>query len=241
MALAERDVDLALGVVAAAAAGQNGAPFSTELLDALLEAVPAECVDYVEWPFHKEPTFSISGGCEVWQGFDEIAEVMEVACATYPLRDIQLSTSVEPLRITDFVSAPAFRKTACYALIMRPFGIEHELKVWLPAPLGHARYFDFVREPGKDFSARDVEVLRLVRPHLARLRARWERTPRPAQLTERERDVLELVAQGLTNGEVARRLFISSTTVRTHLEHIYEKLGVRTRAGAVAAAFRAVS
>lgn len=139
------------------------------------------------------------------------------------------------------MSAPAFRKTACYALIMRPFGIEHELKVWLPAPLGHARYFDFVREPGKDFSARDVEVLRLVRPHLARLRARWERTPRPAQLTERERDVLELVAQGLTNGEVARRLFISSTTVRTHLEHIYEKLGVRTRAGAVAAAFRAVS
>ena len=183
----------------------------------------------------------MSRGFEVWRGLDEIAEAMEVACPTYPLRDIQLSTSVEPLRITDFVSARAFRKTACYALIMRPFGIEHELKLWLPAPPGHSRCFCLVRGPGTNFDDREVALLGLVRPHLARLRARWERAPRPAQLTERERDVLELVAQGLTNAEVARRLFISSTTVRTHLEHIYEKLGVCTRAGAVAAAFRAAS
>jgi DNA-binding CsgD family transcriptional regulator len=124
---------------------------------------------------------------------------------------------------------------------MRPFGVEHELKLWLPAPPRHARFFEFNRGPGSDFSDREVALLRLVRPHLARLRARWERAPRPAQLTERERDVLELVSQGLTNREVAARLFISSGTVRTHLEHIYEKLDVRTRAGAVAAAFRAAS
>jgi DNA-binding CsgD family transcriptional regulator len=65
--------------------------------------------------------------------------------------------------------------------------------------------------------------------------------PRAPQLTEREREVLGLVAQGLTNREVARRLFVSSATVRTHLEHAYEKLGVRTRAAAVAAAFRVAS
>jgi DNA-binding CsgD family transcriptional regulator len=241
MALAERDVRLALGIVAAAAEGQNGAPFGSELLDALLEAVPAECVEYVEWPFHEEPTFFVGRGSEVWQGLDEIAEVMEVACPTYPLRDVQLSTSVEPLRITDLVSARAFRNTAFYALLMRPFGVEHELKLWLPARPGYSNCFCFVRGPGSGFDEREVALLRLVRPHLARLRERWERAPRPAQLTERERDVLELVAQGLTNGEVARRLFISSTTVRTHLEHIYEKLGVHTRAGAVAAAFRAAS
>jgi len=80
-----------------------------------------------------------------------------------------------------------------------------------------------------------------VRLHLARLRARWEPALRPAQLTERELDVLELVAQGLTNRQVAARLFIATGTVRTHLEHVYEKLGVRTRAGAVAAAFRITS
>ena len=83
--------------------------------------------------------------------------------------------------------------------------------------------------------------LSLLRPHLARLRARWERRPHVPSLTERELDVLSLVAQGLTNREISRRLFISPATVRTHLEHIYEKLGVRTRAGAVNAAFRIAS
>jgi ATP/maltotriose-dependent transcriptional regulator MalT len=60
-------------------------------------------------------------------------------------------------------------------------------------------------------------------------------------LTERELDVLSLVAQGLTNRQISGRLFISPATVRTHLEHIYDKLGVRSRAGAVSAAFRRAS
>jgi DNA-binding CsgD family transcriptional regulator len=240
MALAERDVRLALAIVEAAAAGQNGSPFGTELLDALLEAIPALNVDYVEWKFHGEPSFGITRPYDIWPEHEELAELMTTACGSYPLRDVDHSRSVEPLRITDFVSTRAFRKTACYA-VMRPFGVEHELKLWLPAPPRHSRCFEFNRGPGSDFSDRDVALLRLVRPHLARLRARWERAPRPAQLTERERDVLELVSQGLTNREVAARLFISSGTVRTHLEHVYEKLGVRSRAGAVAAAFRAAS
>jgi ATP/maltotriose-dependent transcriptional regulator MalT len=60
-------------------------------------------------------------------------------------------------------------------------------------------------------------------------------------LTERELDVLSLVAQGLTNREISRQLFISPATVRTHLEHIYDKLGVRSRAGAVSAALHLAS
>ncbi|MGW4400027.1 response regulator [Amycolatopsis nivea] len=61
------------------------------------------------------------------------------------------------------------------------------------------------------------------------------RAPRPA-LTDRERDILEQLAQGVGNREIARRLFISEATVKTHLGRIYEKLGVDTRAGAVAVA-----
>lgn len=49
------------------------------------------------------------------------------------------------------------------------------------------------------------------------------------QLSQREREVLQLVADGLTNKEVATRLFISDVTVKVHLRHIYEKLGVRNR------------
>jgi DNA-binding CsgD family transcriptional regulator len=240
MAVAERDVRLALEIVEAAAATQNGSPFGPELLDAMLEAVPALNVEYVEWKFHETTSFGIARPYAIWPEQEELAELMTHACWSYPLRDVDRSTSVEPLRITDVVSTRAFRKTACYA-VMRPFGVEFELKLWLPAPPRHSRCFEFNRGHGSDFSDRNVALLRLVRPHLARLRARWERAPRPAQLTERERDVLELVAQGLTNREVAARLFISSGTVRTHLEHVYEKLGVRSRAGAVAAAFRAAS
>jgi DNA-binding NarL/FixJ family response regulator len=230
---------LALGIVEAAAATQNGSPFGPELLDALRKAIPADSAEYMEWPFHEKPSLHRSSPCDLWadQSEEEGREAMAVACATYPLRDVERASSPEPLRTTDVVSTRAFRHTAFYTVMMRPFGAEHELKLWLPAPPRQSYFFSLVRGPGSDFSDRDVALLSLVRPHLARLRRRWERTPRPAQLTERELDVLELVAQGLTNRQVAARLFISSGTVRTHLEHVYEKLGVRTRAGAVAAAF----
>lgn len=61
------------------------------------------------------------------------------------------------------------------------------------------------------------------------------RSPRPA-LSERERDILQQLASGLGNREIARVLFISEATVKSHLGRIYGKLGVDTRAGAVAVA-----
>jgi len=63
------------------------------------------------------------------------------------------------------------------------------------------------------------------------------RAPEPELLSQRELEVLELVAAGTTNREAAARLFISEATVKTHLLHIYAKLGVADRAAAVAAAF----
>jgi DNA-binding NarL/FixJ family response regulator len=57
-------------------------------------------------------------------------------------------------------------------------------------------------------------------------------------LSQREIEVLELVAAGTTNREIAAKLFISEATVKTHLLHLYRKLGVTDRAAAVATAFR---
>ena len=57
-------------------------------------------------------------------------------------------------------------------------------------------------------------------------------SPPLAGLTPRERDVLQLLAAGRTDREIAAALFISPRTVETHLAHVYAKLGVRTRAGA---------
>jgi DNA-binding NarL/FixJ family response regulator len=57
-------------------------------------------------------------------------------------------------------------------------------------------------------------------------------------LTERERDVLKLLSEGLTEKRIAERLFISPKTVATHIQHILPKLGVHSRAEAVAYAHR---
>jgi DNA-binding CsgD family transcriptional regulator len=59
---------------------------------------------------------------------------------------------------------------------------------------------------------------------------------RLALLTPREREVLELVAEGLPNAEIARRLFISEKTAKVHVHHIFEKLGVGSRLQAALAA-----
>ena len=61
------------------------------------------------------------------------------------------------------------------------------------------------------------------------------RTPRTS-LTPRELEVLKLVASGSSNREIGRTLLLSEATVKSHLVHIYDKLGVRSRTSAVAAA-----
>ena len=74
-------------------------------------------------------------------------------------------------------------------------------------------------------------------PPVARRLLGQVRRPARDTLSEREMEILVMVARGATNKRVASQLFISEATVKTHLLHIYEKLGVNDRAAAVAAAY----
>ena len=76
-----------------------------------------------------------------------------------------------------------------------------------------------------------------------RVITRFTRIPQPAppkqldELTERELEVFRLIARGLSNAEIGRELYISDTTVKTHVTHIFQKLDLRDRVQAVVLAY----
>jgi DNA-binding CsgD family transcriptional regulator len=152
--------------------------------------------------------------------------------------------SGEPVMITDFLSREQFHRLGLYAEFFRRIPVEHQMAVSLPGPDEQVIGVALNRARG-DFSDQDRALLSVLRAPLtaALLRAHSRQQAGqalsalacagPADLTDREIQILRLVAQGRTNNAIARELQVSPRTVAKHLEHAYRKLGVSSRAAAV--------
>jgi DNA-binding CsgD family transcriptional regulator len=153
----------------------------------------------------------------------------------------------QALMISDFISDRQFRSGGLYAEICKPLGVRAVMKVFLPT--GGATGASFVFDTARSrFTDTDRLALQRLIPYLAQLRRNANarkayqtlldstataRT-RLQRLTPRERVVLARAAVGETNAMIAQALFIGPGTVRKHLEHIFDKLEVRTRTEAAA-------
>lgn len=141
---------------------------------------------------------------------------------------------------SDFYTPHQLHQTGMYNEYLAKYGVEHNAIVCISSPAGRTRRLHLSRGPGADFDQRARLLLSLLRPHLDELYQDLQRR-RQADLglTPRQHQVLDLVAAGYTNTDIARKLVVSATTVRTHLENVFRQLDVTNRSAAVAKAFPA--
>jgi DNA-binding CsgD family transcriptional regulator len=152
--------------------------------------------------------------------------------------------SGEPVMISDFLSRQRFHRLGLYAEFFRGIPVEHQLAVNLPGP-GQEIIGIALSRSHRDFGDQDRALLTVLRASLTAALMRARRRQQAGQalatiagsgladLTEREIQILSLVADGRTNASIARSLGVSPRTIAKHLEHLYHKLGVSSRAAAV--------
>jgi len=140
-------------------------------------------------------------------------------------------------RISDLIPVDVFQETPLYNEYYRAIGIRHAMAV--PIYVDQRLLVSFVfNRSGSAFGERERDLGEALRPHLASLYRLGGNVPKLAgtPLTAREREVLEWVAAGKTNRDVAAIVGAKQRTIEKHLERIYEKLGVETRTAAAARA-----
>jgi DNA-binding CsgD family transcriptional regulator len=195
------------------------APSPQPILDRLVELVPA--ANAVQ--FNREGMVAFAGDIRCPPAVNEAAAEFALQRPTAPER---LTPEAGAVTISARMSRRELHRLDFYQEAMRPIGVEDELVILLPTE-PRARFgFSFLRE--RPFTERERTMLELLAPFLAK--AASGACPR---LTRREREIVDLVALGATNKEVAAALGLTANTIRTHLEHVYEKLGVHTRTAAV--------
>ncbi|TAL27917.1 MAG: LuxR family transcriptional regulator [Nitrospirae bacterium] len=160
-------------------------------------------------------------------------------------------------KISDMLTNSQFRSLALFNEFYRPNGIQYQLGMPLLLSKNLQTALALSRDK-KDFSEKELLILNIIRPHIMQAyknaevigRIRSDKTDigsmlmdgkakdlRPETMkamgiTLREAEILRWISQGKTNAEISIILNISLNTVKTHLQHIYEKLGVGNRTAA---------
>ncbi|MFB6783964.1 response regulator [Streptomyces sp. NPDC057565] len=174
-----------------------------------------------------EPDIEVAG--EAGSGEEAVALAARLT-PDVVLMDLQLGEGIDGVEATRRIAA-----TGVHVLVLTTYDTDADITRAIEA--GATGYLLKAERPEELFAAiRSAAQGRttLSPPVASRVMARMRR-PLPT-LTDRERDILGQLSQGLGNRDIARALFISEATVKTHLGRIYDKLGVDTRAGAVAVA-----
>jgi two-component system nitrate/nitrite response regulator NarL len=176
-----------------------------------------------------------------------VAEASDGRAALEKIREFQPDVAVIDVRMPELDGSDVL-------VALREAGLPTNV-VFLSAFLDSKTVYDAVAAGANAYLSKEAETDEIVTAILAaargetilgpevqtglaeQIRFREENESRP-RLSEREHEVLRLIAEGLSAPEIGERIHLSTATVKTHLQHLYEKLGVSERAAAVAEGMR---
>jgi two-component system nitrate/nitrite response regulator NarL len=179
--------------------------------------------------------------------FDLIAEAVDGQAALDKIRELRPDVAVIDVRMPEIDGSDVL-------LAVKDEGLPTNV-VFLSAFLDSKTVYEAVAAGANAYLSKEADSDEIVRAVEAaargdtilgpevqtglaqQIRFREESDARP-RLSDREHEVLRLIAQGLSAPEIGERIHLSTATVKTHLQHLYEKLGVSERAAAVAEGMR---
>ncbi|MFD7337100.1 response regulator [Streptomyces violascens] len=175
-----------------------------------------------------EPDIEVAG--EAGSGEEAVAAAARLK-PDVVLMDLQLGPGIDGVEATRRIAA-----TGVHVLVLTTYDTDADITRAIAA--GATGYLLKAERPEELFAAIRAasEGRTTLSPPVASRVMNQLRGASGPTLTPRELDILAQLANGLGNREIARALFISEATVKTHLGRIYDKLGVDTRAGAVSVA-----
>ena len=135
---------------------------------------------------------------------------------------------------SDFMTDQAWLQSPMYLDCLAEHDVRSEMMCPLLSTGTRTRRLLFFRTGRQEFTDLDRSVLVLLRPHLVDVLRRSSATASSAPLTPRQRELMQLVAAGRSNAQIAAQLFLSPHTVRKHLENVFKRLDVSSRTEAVA-------